>query len=116
MKSLLMKMKEETEQVGLKLNIQKTTIMASGPITSLQMDGEIFAELLFGGLQITADGDYSHEFKRILVFGRKVLTNLDRILKSKNIILPTKVYIVMVMLFPVVMYGCEDWTIRKAEC
>ena len=118
LKSLLMKMKEETEKVGLKLNIQKTKIMASGPITSWQIDGETVetvSDFIFGGSQITADGDCSHEIKRCLLLGRKVVTNLDSILKSRDITLPTKVHLVKAMVFPVVMYGCESWTMRKAE-
>ena len=118
LKSLLMKVKEESEKVGLKLNIQKTKIMASGPITSWQIDGEtveIVADFIFGGSKITADGDCSHEIKRHLLFGRKVMTNLDSILKSRDITLPTKIHLVKAMVFPVVMYGCESWTIKKAE-
>ena len=117
-KSLLMKVKEESEKVGLKLNIQKTKIMASGPITSWQIDGETMetvAESIFLGSKVTADGDCSHEIKRCLLFGRKVMTNLDSILKSRNIALRTKVHIVKTMVFPVVLYGCESWTIKKAE-
>ena len=116
LKSLLMK--EENEKVGLKLNIQKTKIMASGPITSWQIDGETgetVADFIFLGSKITADGDCSHEIKRRLLLGRKVMTNLDRILKSRDITLPTKVRLVKAMVFPVVMYGCESWTIKKAE-
>ena len=119
LKSLLMKVKEESEKVGLKLNIQKTKIMASGPITSWQIDGETLgtvADFIFGGSKITADGDCSHEIKRCLLLGRKVMTNLDNILKSRDIILSTKVRLVKATVFPVVMYGCESWTIRKAEC
>ena len=115
LKILLMKMKEDREKVGLKLNIQKTKIMASGPITSWQIDEETVADFIFGGSQITADGDRSHEIKRCLLFGSKVMTNLDSILKSRDIILPTKVCLVKAMVFPVVMYGCESWTIKKAE-
>ena len=118
LKSLLMKLKEESEKVGLKLNIQKTKIMALGPITSWQVDGETMetvTDFIFGGSKITADGDCSHESKRRLLLGRKVMTNLDSILKSKAITLPTKVRLVKAMVFPVVMYGCESWTIRKAE-
>ena len=118
LKSLLMKVKEESEKVGLKLNIQKTKIKASGPITSWQIDGEAVetvADFIFFGLTITADGDFSHEIKRHLLLGRKVMTNLDTILKSRDITLPTKVHLVKVMVFPVVMYGCENWTIKKAE-
>ena len=119
LKSLLMKVKEESEKVGLKLNIQKMKIMASSPITSWQIDGEIVetvADFILGGSKITADGDFSHEIKRRLLLGRKVMTNLDSILKSRDIILPTKVRLVNVMVFPVVMYACESWTIKKAEC
>ena len=115
LKSLLMKVKVESEKVGLKLNIQKTKIMASGPITSWQIDGETVADFLFLGSKITADGDCSHEIKRRLLFGRKVMTNLDSILKSRDITLPTKVHLVKTMVFPVVMYGCESWTVKKAE-
>ena len=114
LKSLLMKVKEESEKVGLKLNIQKTKIMASGPITSWQIDGET-VETLFWGSKITADGDFSNEIKRHLLFGRKAMTNLDGILKSRDITFPTKVHLVKAMVFPVVMYGCERWTIKKAE-
>ena len=113
-----MKLKEESEKVGLKLNIQKTKIMASGPITSWQIDGETVetvADLIFWGSQITADGDCSHEIKRRLLLGRKVMTNLDSILKSRGITLPTKVCLGKAMVFPVVMYGCESWTIKKVE-
>ena len=110
-----MKVKEEIEQVGLKLNIQKTKIMACGPITLWEIDGEIVADFNFLGSKITADGDCSHEIKRFLLFGRKVMTNLDSILKSRDITLPTKVRLVKAMVFPVVMYGCESWTIKKAE-
>ena len=115
LKSLLMKLKVESEKVGLKLNIQKTKIMASGPITSWEIDGETVADFIFGGSKITADCDCSHEIKRHLHLGRKVMTNLDSILKSRDITLPTKVCLVKVMVFPVVMYGYESWTIRKAE-
>ena len=118
LKSHLMKMKEESEKVGLKLNIQKTKIMASGPITSWQVDGETMetvTDFIFLGSKITADGDCSHEIKRSLLFGRKVMTNPDSILKSRDITLPTKVCLVKAMVFPVVMYGCESWTIKKAE-
>ena len=115
LKSLLMKEKEESEKVGLKLNIQKTKIMASGPITSWQIDGEIVTDFIFLGSKITADGDCSREIKRCLLLGRKVVTNLDSILKSRDITLPTKVRLAKVMVFPVVMYGCESWTIKKAE-
>ena len=115
LKSLLMQVKVESEKVGLKLNIQKTKIMASGPITSWQIDGETVTDFIFLGSEITADGDCSHEIKRCLLLGRKVMTNLDSILKSRDITLPTKVHLVKVMVFPVVMYGCESWTIKKAE-
>ena len=118
LKSLLMKVKKESEKVGLKLNIQKTKIMASGPITSWQIDGqtmETVADFIWGGSKITADGDCSHEIKRRLLLGRKVVTKLDRILKSKDITLPAKVSIVKAMVFPVVMYACESWTVKKAE-
>ena len=113
--SLLMKVKEENEKVGLKLNIQKTKIMTSGPITSWQIDVETVADFALRGSKITADGDCSHEIKGHLLLGRKVMTNLDSILKSRDITLPTKVHLVKVMAFPVVMYGCESWTIKKAE-
>ena len=119
LKSLLMKAKEESEKVGLKVNIQKTKIMASGPITSWQIDGETMetvADFIFLGSKATADGDCSHEIKRRLLLGRKVMTNLDRILKSRDITLPTKVHLVKAMVFPVVMYGCESWIMKKAEC
>ena len=116
LKSLLMKGKEESEKVGLKLNIQKTKIMASGPITSWEIDGETVADFIFGGSKITADDDCSHEIKRCLLLRRKVMINLDSILKSRDITLPTKVHLVKAMVFPVVMYGCERWTIKKAEC
>ena len=118
LKSLLMKMKEKSEKVGLKLNIQKTKIMATGPITSWQINGEIVEtvrDFILGGSKITADGDCSHEIKRCLLLGRKVIINLDSILKSPDITLATKVCIVKAMVFPVVMYGCENWTIKKAE-
>jgi len=118
LKSLLMKVKEESEKVGLKLNIQKTKIMAPGPITSWQIDGktvETMADFILGGSKITADGDCSHEINRHLLLRRKAMTNLDSILKSRDIILPTKVCLVKAMVFPVVMYGCESWTIKKAE-
>ena len=115
LKSLLMKVKEESEKVGLKLNIQKIKIMTSGPITSWQIDGETVADFVFLGSKITADGDFSHEIKRGLLLGRKVMTNLDSIFKSRDITLPTKVHLVKAMVFPVVMYGCESWTIKKAE-
>ena len=113
-----MKVKEESEKVGLKLNIQKTKIMASGPITAWQIDGETVetvADIILGGSKITADGDCSHEIKRRLLLGRKVMTNLDSILKSRDITLSTKVCLVRAMVFPIVMYGCESWTIKKAE-
>ena len=116
-KSLLMKVKGESEKDGLKLNIQKTKIMASGPITTWQIDGETMetvTDFIFGGSKITADGDCSLEIKRRLLLGRKVMTNLDSILKSRDITLPAKVYLVKAMVFPVVMYGCESWTVRKA--
>ena len=119
LKSLLMKVKVESEKVGLKLNIQKTKIMASGPITSWEIDGEKLATVtnfIFLGSNITADGDCSHEIKRCLLLGRKVMTSLDSILKSRDITLPTKVCLVKTMAFPVVMYGCESWTVKKAEC
>ena len=115
LKSFLMKVKEETEEVGLKLNIQKTKIMASGPITSWETDVETVSDFIFGGSKITADGDCSHEIKRCLLLGRKVMTNLDGILKSRDITLPTKVGLVKAMVFPAVMYGCESWTLKKAE-
>ena len=115
LKSLLMKVKEESEKVGSTLNIQKTKIMASGPITAWQIDGETVRNFIFGGCKITADGDCSHDIKRRLLLGRKVTTNLDSILKSRDITLPTKVHLVKAMVFPVVMYGCESWTIKKAE-
>ena len=115
-KSLLMKVKEESKKVGLKLNIQKTKIMAAGPITSWEIDGETVTDFIFLGSKIIADGDCSHEIKRRLLLGRKVMTNLDSLLKSRDITLPTKVHLVKAMVFPVVMYGCESWTIKKAEC
>ena len=115
LKSLLMKVKEEAKKAGLKLNIEKTKIMASGPIISWQIDGERVTDFIFLGSKITADGDCSHEIKRRLLLGRKVMTNLDSILKSRDITLPTKVHLVKAMVFPVVMYGCESWTIKKAE-
>ena len=114
-----MKVKEESGKVDLKLNIQKTKIMASGPITSWQIDGETeetVSDFILGGSKITADGDCSHEIKRRFLLGRKVMTNLDNILKSRDITLPTKVCLVKAMVFPVVMYGCESWTVKKAEC
>ena len=115
LKSLLMKVKEESEKVRLKLNIQKRKIMASGPITSWEIDGEIVSDFIFLGSKITADGDCSHEIKRHLLLGRKVMTNLDSILKSRDITLPTKAHLVKAMVFPVVMYGCEIWTVKKVE-
>ena len=119
LKSLLIKVKEESEKVGLKLNIQKTKVMATGPITSWQRDGEIVetvTDFILLGSKITADGDCSHEIKRRLLLGRKAVTNLDSIFKSRGITLPTKVHLVKALVFPVVMYGCESWTIKKAEC
>ena len=119
LKSLLMKVKEESEKVGLKLNIQKTKIIASGPITSWEIDGETVetvSDFIFLSSNITVDGDYSHEIKSCLFLGRRVMTNLDNILKSRDITLPTKVCLVKAMVFPVLMYGCESWTIRRAEC
>ena len=118
LKSLLMKVKEESEKVGIKLNIQKTKIMASGPITSWEIDGETVdtvSDFILGGSRITADGDCSHEMKRGLVLGRKVMTNLYSILKSRDMTLPTKVRLVKAIVFPVVIYGCESWTVKKAE-
>ena len=115
LRSLLVKVKEESEKVGLKLNIQKTKIMASGPITSWQIDGETVSDFILGGSKITADGDCSHKIKKRLLLGRKVMTNLDSILKSRDITLPTKVHLVKAMVFPVVMNGCESWTLKKAE-
>ena len=115
LKGVFMEMKVESEKVGLKLNIQKTKIMASGPITSWEIDEETVADFILGGCKITADGDCSHEIKRCLLLGRKVITNLDIILKSRDIPLPTKVHLVKVMVFPVVTYGCESWTVKKAE-
>ena len=118
LKSLLMKVREESEKASLKLNIQKTKIMASSPITSWQIDGETMEtvrDFILGGFKITADGDCSHEIKRCLLLGRKVMTNLESILKSRDVTLPTKVRLVKAMVFPVVMYGCESWTIKKAE-
>ena len=119
LKSLFTKVSEkESKKAGLKLNIQKTKIMASSPITSWQIDGETMetvTDFIFGGSKITADGDFSHEIKRHLLLGRKVMTNLDSILKSRDITLPTKVHLIKAMVFPVVMYGCESWTIKKAE-
>ena len=118
LKSLLMKVKEESEKVGLKLNIQKTKIMASGPVTSWQIDGETMetvTDFILRGSKIIADGDHSHEMKRCLLHRRKVMTNLYSILKSRDITLPTKVHLIKAMIFPVVMYGCESWTVKKAE-
>ena len=116
LKSLLMKVKEESEKVGLKFSIQKTKIMVSGPIALWQIDEETVADFILGGSKITADGDCSHEIKRHFLLGRKVMTNLDSILKSRDITLPTKVHLVKAMVFPVVMYGCKSWTMKKAEC
>ena len=116
LKSLLMKVKEESEKVGLKLHIQKTKIMASSPITSWEIDGETVSDFIFWSSKITADGDCSNEIKRCLLFGRKVMTNIDSIFKSRDITLPTKVHLVKAMVFPVVMYGCESWIVKKAEC
>ena len=119
LKSLLMKVKEESEKGGLKLNIQKTKIIASGPFTSWEIDGETVetvSDFIFLGSKITEDGDCRHEIKRCLLLGRKVMTNLDSILKSRDITLPTKVHLVKAMVFPMVMYGCESWTVKKAEC
>ena len=119
LKSLLMKVKEESEKVGLKLNIEKTKIIASGSITSWQIDGETMetvADFIFLGSKITEDGDCSHEIKSWLILGRKVMTNLDSILKSRDITLPTKVHLVKAIIFPVVIYGCESWAVKKAEC
>ena len=115
LKSLLMKVKEDSEKVGLKVNIQKAKIMASGPITSWKIDGKTISHFIFGGSKITADDDCSHEIKRRLLLGRKVMTNLDSIFKTRDITLPTKVHLAKAMVFPVVMYGCESWTIKKAE-
>ena len=115
LKSLLMKVKEESEKVGLKLNIQKTKIMASSPITSWQIDGETGTDFILGGSKITADGDCSHEIRRRLLLGRKAMTNLDSILKSRDITLLTKLHLDKAMIFPVIMYGCESWTIKKAD-
>ena len=118
LKSLWMKVKEESEKVGLKLNIQKTKIMASGPITSWQIDGETtetVRDFIFLGSKITADGDCSHEIKRCLILGRKAMTKLDSILKNRDITLPTKVHLIKAIVFPVVLYGCESWTLKKAE-
>ena len=116
LKCLLTKVKEQSEKIGLKLNIQKTKIMASGPITSWQIDGETVSEFIFGDSKITADGDCSHEIKRHLLLGRKVMTNLDSIFKSRDITLPAKVHLVKAIIFLVVMYGCDNWTVKKAEC
>ena len=119
LKSLLMNVKEESEKVGLKLNIQKMKIMSSGPITSWEIDGETVetvADFIFLGSKITVEGDCSHKIKRHLLLGRKVMTNLDSIFKSRDITLPTKVHLVKAVVFPVVMYGCESWTVKKAEC
>ena len=119
LKSLLMKVKEESEKVGLRLNMQKTKIMASGPITSWEIDGETVetvSDFILWGSKVTADGDYSHEIKRCLLLGRKVMTNLGSIFKSRDVTLPTKVRLVKAMVFPAVMYGCESWTIKKADC
>ena len=116
LKSLLMKVKVDSEKVGLKLNIQKMKIMASSSITSWEIDGETMSDFFGGGSKITADGDCSHEIKRSLLLGRKVMTNLDSIFKSRDITLPTKVCLVKAIIFPVVMYGCESWTVKKAEC
>ena len=115
LKSLLMKVKEENEKVGLKLNIQKTKIMASGPISSWEIDGETVSDFILWDSKITADGDCSHEIKRCLLLGRKVMINLDSIFKSRDVALPTKVHLVKAIVFPVVMYGCESWTVKKAE-
>ena len=114
--SILMKVKEESEKLGLKLNILKTKIMASGLITSWEIDGETVTDFILGGSKITADGDCSHEINRCLLLGRKAMTNLDSILKTRDITLPTKVHLIKAMVFPVVMYGCESWTIKKTEC
>ena len=116
LKSLLIKVKVESENVGLKLNIQKTKIMASGPIISWETDGETVSDFIFWGSKITGDGDCSHEIKRRLLLGRKVMINPDNILKSRNSTLPTKIHLVKAVVFPVVMYGCESWTVKKAEC
>ena len=119
LKSLLMKVKEESEKAGLKHNIQKTKIMASGPITPWEIDGETVetvSDFILGGSKITADGDCSHEIKRHLLLGRKVMTNLNSVFKSRDVTLPTKVHLVKAMVFPMVMYGCESWTVKKAEC
>ena len=116
LKSLLVKVKEKSEKVGLKLNSQKMKIMTSAPITSWEIDVETVSEFIFWGSKITADGDCSNEIKRRLILGRKIMTNLNSILKSRDITLPTKVHLVKAMVFPVVMYGCESWTVKKAEC
>ena len=119
LKNLLMKVKEESEEAGLKFNIQKTKILISGPITSWQIDGETMetvTDFILGGSKITANGDCSHEIQRCLLLGRKAMTKLDSILKSRDITLPTKVHLVKAIVFPVVMYGCESWTVKKAEC
>ena len=116
LKNLLMKVKEESEKVGLKLNIQKTKIMASGPTTSWEINGETMSDFIFGSSKITADGDCSHEIKRRLLLGRKVMTNLDSIFKNRAITLPIKVHLVKAIVFPVVIYGCESWTVKEAEC
>ena len=116
LKSLLMKVKEESEKVGLKFNIQKTNIMTSGPITSWQIDGETVADFIFLGSKITADGDCNHEMKRCVFLGRKFMTNVDSIFKNRDVTLPTSVHLVKAIVFPVVIYGCESWTIKKAEC
>ena len=116
LESISMKVKKESEKVSLKLNIQKTKIMASGPITSWQIYWETMADFIFGGSKITADGDCSHEIKRRLLLGRKVITNLDSILKSRETTLPTKLYVVKPLVFPAVMYGCESWIVNKSEC
>ena len=115
LKSLLMNMQEESEKVGLKLNMQKMKIMVSGPITSWEIDGETVSDFILGGSRITADGDFSHEMKRRLLLGRKFMTNLDTILKTRDVTLPTKVRLFKAMVFPVVMYGCESWAVKKAE-
>ena len=115
LKSLLMKVKEKSEKVGLKLNFQKTKIMASGPITSWEIDGQTVRDFIFGGSKITADGDCNHEIKKCLLLGRKVMMKLDSIFKSRDITLPTKVHLVKAVVFTVVMYGCESWTVKKAE-
>ena len=116
LKSLLMKVKEESEKADLKLNVQKMKIMASGPITSWEIDGETVSDFILGGSKITADGDSSHEIKRRLLLGRKVMINLGSMFKSRDITLPTKIHLVKAMVFPVVMYGCESWTVKEAEC